>query len=227
MNDPRISLIIPALNEAPAIGQVLDSLPSGVYSQVIVVDNGSTDGTGKIATSHGATVVRENGRGYGRACLAGIAKLRPDCDIVVFMDGDSSDDPRDALLLIEPIINNEADLVIGARRGPGVERGALTYRQRMGHVAAMFLIRHLYGFRYTDFGPFRAIRRRSLLDLGMEDRDYGWTAEMQLKAVRQGLRAREVPVRYRARIGQSKISGDFWASLRAGTKILGTILRYR
>ena len=224
----RISLIIPALNEAAAIRQVLDGLPTGVFSEVIVVDNGSTDQTGTIAADRGAKVVREEQRGYGSACLAGIASLHPDCDVVVFMDADASDDPKQARMLVEPIVKGEADLVIGVRCGAQVEKDSLPAHQRLGNTLATGLIQLLFGFRYRDLGPFRAIRRSSLQSLQMRDRTYGWTVEMQVKALQKGMQVREVPVSYRARIGgSSKISGSLKNSLRAGAKILWTIARLK
>ena len=226
-NELKVSLILPAWNEAPSLGQVLDNLPCGMFSQVIVVDNGSTDGTGEVAVAHGAAVVREERRGYGRACLAGMAHLAPDGDVVVFLDADGSDAPQDIPRLLEPIRKGEADLVIGARRGPRVARGALLPHQRLGNVLAAWLLQRLYHFRYTDLGPFRAIRRQALFTLAMQDPDYGWTVEMQIKALQQGLRVQEVAVGYRPRIGTSKISGHLWNSLRAGLKILWTIARLR
>ena len=224
MQQNKIALIIPALNEAAAIGGVLESLPQNLFSQIIVVDNGSTDATAEIAAARGATVVQEERRGYGQACLAGIAQISPDCGVVVFMDADGSDCPEDALRLIDPIIKDEADLVIGARRGSGVSKGALLPHQRAGNALATFLIRLLYHFRYTDLGPFRDIRTSSLRALDMRDTTYGWTVEMQVKALQHGLRVREIAVGYRPRIGQSKISGNLGASLRAGMKIISTII---
>ena len=223
----RIALLIPALNEEASIGHVLSSLPAGLFSQVVVVDNGSTDRTAEVAKAHGATVVREPRRGYGRACLAGLAALDPNSDIVVFMDADSSDVPEEAGRLLEPIISGAADLVIGSRVLGQAEPGALAPHQRFGNRLATSLLAWLYGFRYTDLGPFRAIRAGPLRQLGMRDCDFGWTVEMQVRALRSGLRVQEVPVSYRRRIGTSKISGNLRASLAAGWKIIATILRLR
>lgn len=222
-----VSLIIPALNEEASIAGVLRALPNGLYSQVIVVDNGSTDHTAEFARAAGATVVVEPRRGYGRACLAGIAALDPGADIVVFMDADSSDVPQEARALVEPIATGRADLVIGSRVLGRAERGALAVHQRAGNAVATTLLRWLYRFRYTDLGPFRAIRASSLRALAMRDADFGWTVEMQVRALQRGLRIVEVPVSYRRRIGTSKISGSLRASLAAGWKIIGTILRLR
>ena len=223
----RIALLIPALNEERSIGRVLSSLPAGLFSQVVMVDNGSTDRTAEVAQAHGATVVREPRRGYGRACLAGLAALDPNSDIVVFMDADSSDVPEEAGRLLEPIISGAADLVIGSRVLGQAEPGALAPHQRFGNRLATSLLAWLYGFRYTDLGPFRAIRADRLRQLGMRDCDFGWTVEMQVRALRSGLRVQEVPVSYRRRIGTSKISGNLRASLAAGWKIIATILRLR
>ena len=225
--DARIALIIPALNEELALATVLDELPRAMFAQVIVVDNGSTDGTAALARARGARVVSEPRRGYGRACLAGLAALDGAADIVVFMDADASDVPAEAPALLEPILRGEADLIIGSRRLGRAAPAALAWHQRWGNRLVVGLIRLLFGFRYTDLGPFRAIRRASLAQLAMRDTNFGWTAEMQVKAVRRGLRVREVPVSYRPRLGQSKISGTVSGSLRAGIKILWTVLRLR
>ena len=223
--EEKICLIIPALNEAPSIGQVLDSLPPGLFSSVIVADNGSTDRTAEIAAARGVIVVRESLRGYGRACMAGMAALPPDCTVVVFMDADASDDPSDAKKLLEPILRQEADLVVGARRSTERNRSVMALHQRLGNTLAIHLIRLLFRFRYSDLGPFRAIRSHKLQLLAMQDPTYGWTVEMQVKALLRGLRVREVPVNYRLRIGSSKISGNLRASIAAGVKILWTIAR--
>ena len=227
MEEIKIGLIIPALNEAPVIGSVLDSLPAGLFSQVVVVDNGSSDETGAIAAAHGATIVREARRGYGYACLAGMAQLSPACQITVFMDGDGSDLPEDAVRLVEPILAGEADMVIGARRGPSVAKGSLTPHQQFGNWLASILIQLLYNFRYTDLGPFRAVLMEKLRELEMRDTSYGWTVEMQVKALQMGMRVKEVPVSYRPRVGTSKISGSLQASIRAGIKIIATIFRLK
>jgi hypothetical protein len=222
-----VSLIMPALNEAPSIGTVLSNLPRGVFDEVLVVDNGSTDATAQVAASHGATVVGEPTRGYGRACLAGIARLSPACAIVVFMDADASDDPSDVEQVLTPLRLEQADLVIGARRGPRVERGALAPHQRWGNRLATWLVRLLYGEPCSDLGPFRAIRRDVLVSLDMREPTFGWTVEMQAKALRRRLRVVEVPVAYRPRIGTSKISGSLKNSLLAGATILWKIVRLR
>jgi len=216
-----IAVVIPALNEAGSIGRVLDDIPEWV-DDVVIADNGSTDGTAKVAERHGARVVREDRRGYGSACLAGIAALdRP--DIVVFLDADYSDYPDEMALLVDPITEGEAELVIGSRTLGEHEPGALTLQARFGNALSCLLIRHFWGVRYSDLGPFRAIRYAALERLNMGDPDYGWTVEMQIKAAQQGLRVAEAPVRYRRRIGKSKISGTVRGCVGAGSKILGKI----
>ena len=225
------AVIIPALDEEDAIVKVLGDLPrpgsevGGVVYDVIVVDNGSIDRTPQRAAAMGARVVHEARRGYGRACLAGLAALETP-DIVVFVDGDYSDFPEEAPTLVAPIVQGTADLVIGSRVLGTREAGALLPQARFGNALANALRRVIYGVRYTDLGPFRAIRYTSLMQLRMADEDFGWTVEMQVKAARQGLRAVEVPVRYRKRIGKSKISGTLIGTLRAGHKILWTIFRH-
>ena len=223
----RVSVIIPVLNEERGLARVLDDLPREGIGEVLVVDNGSTDRTAEIARERGAIVVNEPRRGYGRACLAGIerARERPP-DIVVFLDGDYSDHPEELPALVEPIARAEADLVIGSRVRGERAAGALLPQALVGNWIATRLIRLLYGFRFTDLGPFRAISWRALEALGMKDEDFGWTAEMQVKALRRGFRVVEVPVRYRPRVGTSKITGTIAGSVRAGWKILWTIARY-
>lgn len=221
----RVAIILPALDEEQAIGEVLDDLPPGLFRQVIVVDNGSRDGTGEVARRKGGQVVTEPRKGYGQACLAGMAYLAPETDIVVFMDADASDVPAEASRLLEPILRDGADLVMGSRVLGNAAPGALTPQQRFGNWLATRLIRLLHDFAYTDLGPFRAIRFESLRRLGMRDRGHGWTVEMQIRALHVGLRVCEVPVSYRKRIGRSKISGTVRGSLLAGAKILWTIFR--
>lgn len=217
----RVGIIIPAMNEAAALPHVLPAIPSWV-AQVIVVDTASTDGTAEVARGLGARVVAEPRRGYGRACLAGLAALADEIDTVLFMDADASDRPEEMARLLAPIAAGEAELVIGART-LGAEPGSLTPQQRFGNALACLLIRAIWGVRYTDLGPFRAITRDALARLGMRDETWGWTVEMQVRAARLGLRAREVPVGYRRRIGVSKISGTLSGTIRAGTKILWVI----
>jgi glycosyltransferase involved in cell wall biosynthesis len=220
----RVAAVIPALNEAGSIGLVLADLPRALVERVVFCDNGSTDGTAAAAVAAGAVVVAERRRGYGAACLRALAALEADPpDIVLFLDADRSDDAGDAAALLAPILDGRADFVIGSRTLGGAEPGSLTPAQHFGNRLAAWLLRRLYGVRTTDLGPFRAIRWDSLRTLGMRDRDFGWTVEMQVKAARRGLATVEVPVRYRRRIGRSKISGTIRGTFLAGTKILGTI----
>ena len=219
-----VDAVIPALNEAEAIGEVLDAVPRPPVRRVIVCDNGSSDGTPDVARAHGAVVVLEERRGYGAACLRALAALEADPpEVVLFLDGDRSDDPAEATRILEPIFAGRADLVIGSRTLGHADPGSLTPQARFGNWLATRLLRLLYRARYTDLGPFRAIRYSSLQSLAMRDRDFGWTVEMQIKAARARLRSEEVPVRYRRRIGRSKISGTVLGTVRAGFKILGTI----
>ena len=219
----RISVVIPALNEADAIGSVLREVPDWV-DQIVVADNGSEDDTVRVAEAAGAKTTVAEQRGYGAACLAGIAALEP-CDVVVFLDGDYSDYPEQMDRLVDPIARDETDMVIGSRRLGSAAFGALTPQQHFGNWLACFLIRLFWGVRYTDLGPFRAIRRSSLDLLDMQDKAFGWTVEMQLKAILKQLRLREAPVDYRKRIGKSKISGTLKGTVLAGHAIIGTILR--
>jgi len=220
------ALIIPALNEEEVIGPTLASIPPGIFHTVIVADNGSTDRTGEIARAHGAMVVREPERGYGSACLAAIAELPGEVNAVAFMQADGSEDPREWPRVLEPLAKGTADLVIGSRVLGEVAPGALEPHQRFGNWLATFLVRLLYHHRYTDLGPFRAIRRDALEGLGMRDRNYGWTIEMQVRALRHKLRVVEVPVSYgNRRAGLGKVSASLKASLRAGAKIIWTVFR--
>lgn len=222
----RVVAIIPALNEEGAIGKVVSELSPSCVA-VIVADNGSTDHTALRATTAGAHVVHEPMRGYGAACLAGIAyaaQLQP--DIILFADGDYADDPAQAVDLLEPLLREHADLVIGSRALGEAENGSLTPVQRFGNWLSTSLIRMIWKVPFTDLGPFRAIRWDALKQLQMQDQNYGWTVEMQIKAAAMGLRCREVPVRYRRRIGSSKVSGTVKGSIMAGVIILRTIARY-
>ena len=223
----NVDAVIPALDEADSLGLVLDLIPSPPVRRVVVADNGSTDSTARVAREHGATVVFEPRRGYGAACLKAIEALGKDPpDVVLFLDADLSDDPTEAAAVLGPILEGRADLVVGSRVLGAREPGALTPHARFGNWLATRLLAALYGARYTDLGPFRAIRYDSLLTLGMKDRDFGWTVEMQVKAARHGLRHAEVPVRYRRRMGRSKISGTLSGSVRAGAKILSTVFAH-
>lgn len=225
-SSPNVVLIIPALNEEKSIGSVLNAVPRQLVGEVIVVDNGSTDRTADVARHCGARVVSQPERGYGAACLAGIAEIATDCEIVAFVDADYSDFPEDLGSLLAPLFEKKADMVIGTRTATAESRAALTPQQRYGNWLATTLVKAFFGHRYSDLGPFRAIRRDALERLGMIDRNYGWTIEMQIKAVRQKLRIAEVPVRYRIRIGRSKISGTVKGTIMAGTKIIFTIFKY-
>ncbi len=220
-----VSLIIPALNEEKAIGAVLDALPRGLLGEVIVCDNGSQDATASIAASKGARVVTEPKRGYGAACLKALSNLSPRSTIVAFIDADHSDDPQQLGLLLEPILSGRIDFVVGSRVRLAVP-GALNFQQRFGNRLATILMRIFFNAKWSDLGPFRAIRAKSLRQLQMCDDGMGWTVEMQIKAVRQKLRCGEVDVSYSQRIGRSKISGTLSGTVRAGSKILWLIFRY-
>ena len=219
-------MIIPVFNEQEAIQNVLSDIPGHLEADVVVVDNGSTDRTVELARRKGARIVHERRRGYGWACLAGIAALHKP-DIVVFLDGDYSDYPDEMTGLVKPIVEGRADLVIGSRILGNREAGALLPQARFGNWLATWLIRRLFGACFTDLGPFRAVAYGALLQLEMQDRTFGWTVEMQVKAARLKLRFLEVPVSYRRRIGVSKITGTVGGTIRAGWKILYTIFKYR
>jgi hypothetical protein len=224
----RIDVVIPALNEETSLPLVLAALPRPPVRRVVVADNGSQDATARVAREGGAVVVPAERRGYGSACLAGLDWLRRNDppDVVVFVDADFSDHPDELPRVVAPILADEADLVIGSRVLGNRERGALLPQARAGNLVACLLIRLLYSHRFTDLGPFRAIRWDALERLAMADPNFGWTAEMQVKALRHRLRATEVPVSYRKRVGVSKITGTISGTLRAGYKILWTVLRY-
>jgi glycosyltransferase involved in cell wall biosynthesis len=227
-----VDAIIPALDEEAALPGVLEELRATIVRRVVVVDNGSRDRTAEVAARAGAVVVHEPRRGYGAACLRGIATCRaasPPPDVIVFLDGDGADDPCELERLVHPISTGGADLVIGSRvlDGARVERFALSPQQRMGNLVAVWMIRLLYGVRHSDLGPFRAIRLDALERLDMRDLDWGWTAEMQVKAVKRRLRVVEVPASWRRRRGgRSKISGTVRGVIGAGYKILTTIARH-
>jgi glycosyltransferase involved in cell wall biosynthesis len=220
-----VALIIPALDEEDAIGALLGAIDRSVVRDVIVGDNGSRDATAVVARQGGALVVHVDERGYGAACAGALEKLADDVDVVLFMDADGSDDPAEIAVLLAPIESNQADLVIGSRALGIVEPGALTPQQRFGNWLATRLIRILYQYRYTDLGPFRAIRRELLDRIGMQDRRFGWTVEMQIRALQLGARVAEVPVKYRRRVGLSKISGTVTGVIKAGWWIVYTIIK--
>ena len=225
---PIIKVIIPAYNEADSIAHVIDDIPS-VVDEIIVVSNNSTDNTESNARSAGATVLTEYRKGYGWACLKGmayIASLKPSPDIIVFLDGDYSDYPEELKKLVAPIIQNNVDFVIGSRTKALREPGSMTGPQIFGNWLATSLMSLFFKSQFTDLGPFRAIKYQCLLDLNMEDKTYGWTVEMQLKALKRGLKYKEIPVNYRNRIWVSKVSGTIKGAIFAGIKILGWIFKY-
>lgn len=229
--NPNILVIIPAFNEASSIGNVVGDIPKGLVNEVVVVNNSSTDDTEKNALEAGATVLREDRKGYGFACLKGIdyakAKTGEDRpDIIVFLDGDYSDYPDQMDELIAPILEKGYDMVIGSRSLGQREKGAMMPQQVFGNWLATRLMRLFYGFKYTDLGPFRAIRFEKLLELGMKDQTFGWTIEMQIKAIKKKLKITEVAVNYRKRIGVSKVTGTVKGTLGAGYKIITAIFRY-
>ena len=222
----KVSVIIPALNEEASIGLVVQAVREHV-PHVVVVDNGSTDDTAHVAREAGAVVVPQTERGYGAACLRGIEELALDPpDVVLFVDGDFSDHPDDVVDVLAPVVQGTADLVIGSRVSGTRERGSLTPQQVFGNWLATTLIRLRWGVAFTDLGPMRAIRWSTLVAMNMVDRNYGWTVEMQIKAARMKVRSVEVPVRYRRRIGTSKVSGTVKGTIMAGVIILKTIAQY-
>ncbi len=223
-----IKVIIPAFNEGDSIGKVVSELPNSV-AEIIVVNNNSNDDTVENAQKAGATVLTENRKGYGYACLKGLQYIEEQSkqpDIVVFIDGDYSDYPDDLDKVVAPILNRNMDLVIGARKKELREAGSMTFPQIFGNELATFLMRLFFGAKFTDLGPFRAIKYEKLKELQMQDKTYGWTVEMQLKALRKKLAYTEVPVRYKKRIGVSKVSGTVKGAIFAGIKILGWIFKY-
>ncbi len=226
---PDIVVIIPAFNEENAVGKVIADTPKAWVREVIVVNNNSNDNTKTIASAAGATVLDEPVQGYGRACLRGIAYAKamvPQPEIIVFLDADYSDHPEELPNLIAPIVNDGFDLVIGSRALGDAENGAMTPQQIFGNKLATALIRWFYKVDYTDLGPFRAVRFDALLAMNMQDKTYGWTVEMQLKAAKLKMNITEVPVSYRQRIGFSKISGTLKGTIGAGYKIITTIFKY-
>jgi glycosyltransferase involved in cell wall biosynthesis len=223
-----IKVIIPAYNEQDSIANVIQDIPS-IVDEIIVVSNNSTDKTEENAAKAGATVLQENRKGYGFACLKGmdfIANKDVKPDIIVFLDGDYSDYPEQLTEVVAPIINDNIDFVIGARVKRLREQGSMTPQQVFGNWLATFLMKLFFGAKFTDLGPFRAIKYDKLLDLKMEDKTYGWTVEMQLKALKQKFSYVEVPMKYRNRIGVSKVSGTVKGSVMAGVKILSWIFKY-
>jgi glycosyltransferase involved in cell wall biosynthesis len=226
--DTIIDVIIPVYNESDAIGKVINEIPRHLVRHIVVCNNGSTDDTASVASAHGAIVVNQSLKGYGNACLKGmeyVASLEKKPDIIVFLDGDYSDYPQEMLALVQPIISNQTDLVIGSRALGELEDGAMMPQQIFGNWLATTLIRRIYNYHFTDLGPFRAVKYTSLLAMQMEDKTFGWTVEMQVKAAKLKLKTAEIPVKYRKRIGKSKVSGTIKGSILAGHKILWTIFK--
>jgi len=225
---PIIKVIIPAYNEQDSIGKVIGDIPK-IVDEIIVISNNSSDKTVENAKKAGATVLFENRKGYGYACLKGmdyIAKKEKTPEVVVFLDGDYSDYPEQLTTLVNPILIDNLDFVVGARIKELRESGSMTPQQVFGNWLATFLMKILFNAKFTDLGPFRAIKYNKLLALKMEDTTYGWTVEMQLKVLKQELTYKEVPMKYRNRIGVSKVSGTIKGSILAGVKILGWIFKY-
>jgi len=223
--DVKISVVIPTLNEAQAIGEVVSAIPKDWVQDIFVVDNGSTDDTAKQATLAGARVILEPRRGYGSACMAG-AKAARNSDIIVFLDGDRSDDPRQLDAIAMPVLQDQADLIIGSRIGGVLEKGAMPLHGQLGNRLIVFLLRLLYGVYITDIGSFRAIKTDDLFDLKMEQMTYGWPSEMVVKAARKGLRIQSVPINYRRRIGVSKVTGSLRGTIMATYYMFLVPLKY-
>ena len=221
----KISVVIPALNEEQAIAEVVRAVPGDRIHEVIVVDNGSTDGTAKEAFAAGARVIQEPRPGYGFACLAG-AKAAAEADVLVFLDGDRSDDPRQLETVAAPVLDNRADLLIGSRIKGNLEKGAMPLHGRLGNRLIVSLLRLLYGVTITDIGSFRAIKSQTLFALNMEQMTYGWPVEMVVKAARQGLRIQSVPINYRRRIGKSKVTGTIRGTILATYYMFLVPLKY-
>jgi glycosyltransferase involved in cell wall biosynthesis len=224
---PRVTVVIPALDEAASIGRVLGDLPRPLAGEVVVVDGGSSDDTRGVAASHGARVVVESRRGYGRACLTGLEHASPEAEIIVFLDADYSDRPAELPALIQPIVSGTADLVIGSRLAGRLAPGALPWHSRLGNRIGAGLMRLLYGVPLTDLGPFRAVRADVLRAMPLCEQTYGWPVEMIARAARAGRRVVEVPVSYHPRIGRSKITGTLRGSIGAAWFILTRIVLYR
>jgi glycosyltransferase involved in cell wall biosynthesis len=221
----KITVVIPAFNEEQAIGDVVSAVPADQVHEIIVVDNGSTDHTARNASSAGARVIRELRPGYGAACLAG-ARAAGEADVIVFLDGDRSDDPDQLAVIAGPVLENRADLVIGSRITGVLDKGAMPLHGRLGNRVIVYLLRILYGAHISDIGSFRAIKARTLHDLNMEQMTYGWPVEMVVKAARKGLRIQSVPINYRKRIGASKVSGTFRGTILATYYMFFVPLKY-
>ncbi len=220
----KIAVIIPAFNEEKSIGKVVGEIPADIVDEIIVVNNNSTDRTAEVSEKAGATVLYESFQGYGAACLKGIEYCKgKDIDIIVFMDGDFSDYPEEITLLTDPIINGEYDFVLGSRVLGKREKGALPFQSQIGSIIAGILIKLFWNEKYTDLGPFRAIKFDKLLELNMKDKWYGWTVEMQIKAAKKKYKIKEIPVSYRKRIGKSKVTGTIKGTVMASIIILKTI----
>jgi len=223
-----IDVIIPAYNEEESIVSVINDIPKSIVRDIVVCNNASTDSTKQVAIKAGAIVQDQPAKGYGNACLKGmeyIASKTTHPDVVIFLDGDYSDYPEEMSLLLEPIVNSDFDMVIGSRSKGNLEKGSMMPQQIFGNWLATTLIKLIYKYEFSDLGPFRAIKYDKLLELEMADKDFGWTVEMQVKAAKLGFKCTEIPVRYRKRIGVSKVSGTIKGTILAGHKILWTIFK--